>query len=295
MNINQVTLKTTGGLTYDNHPQYLILHHADMNGSIQAVNQVHLNEGFTIIGYNYYVRKDGGIFKGRPENARGENCYGYNTKSISICAEGNFMIDIMSAAQKASIIWLGQNIESRYNHKLIVKGHKEMLATACPGANYPLADIKNKISNNIILTSSPIKTVPKVITPVKVDISIRNFQKVLNILGFLGANGKALIEDGVTGQNTITSLNSCKKVFGFPINGIYDIATMNAINSILAKPIVRLNSKGLAVNYLQNFLHVAIDGIFGVNSANHLKAWQLKNGLVGDSICGSSTYAKIFN
>lgn len=145
MNINHVSLETHGSLQYGNNPQYLILHHADMNGTIQDVNRVHLNNGWTMIGYNYYVRKDGSIWKGRLENAIGANCYGYNDKSVSICAEGNFMNDTMSDAQKYGIIWLGQYIEREYGNRLQVIGHKEVYATDCPGDNYPLSEIKMQL------------------------------------------------------------------------------------------------------------------------------------------------------
>lgn len=149
MNINQVALKMNGNLSYGNVPQYIILHHADMNGTVEQVNATHLQLKFVMIGYNYYVRKNGNIYKGRPENAIGGNCYGYNSKSISICAEGNFMVDKMSDAQKSSIIWLGQYVQNEYNHKLKVVGHKQLLATACPGTNYPLTEVINGINSKV--------------------------------------------------------------------------------------------------------------------------------------------------
>lgn len=145
LNIQKVNFPTNGGPYGTNNPQYLILHHADMNGSVLDVNRVHLDRGFWEIGYNYYVRKDGSIWQGRPENCEQANCYNYNTNSVSICAEGNFMEDTMSDAQKQAIIEVGRWIEGRYGNKLQVKGHKELQATDCPGTNYPLSEIKSAI------------------------------------------------------------------------------------------------------------------------------------------------------
>ena len=147
MQINSVNLQTKGGPYGENNPQYLILHHADMDGSVEDVNRVHLNEGFWTIGYSYYVRKDGSIWRGRPETCTQANCYNHNNDSLSICSEGNFETDAMSEAQKNSIIELGRWIESRYGNKLQVKGHRELYATACPGKNYPLDEIRNAIAS----------------------------------------------------------------------------------------------------------------------------------------------------
>ena len=183
MFIQVANLVQKGALRYNNKPEYLILHHAEMNGDVMAVNQVHIARGFVMIGYNYYVRKDGSIWRGRPEAATGANCYGYNDKSVSICAEGNFMVDTMSEVQEQAILVLAIYIEKEYGGKLIVKGHKECSPTDCPGTNYPLQDIKNKILLGRIDT-----------------MNIKDLQLFLNSLGVKNdIDGKALVIDGDEG------------------------------------------------------------------------------------------------
>lgn len=98
------------------------------------------------IGYHYYVRKDGSIYRGRPENMAGAHCNGINSISIGICAEGNFSEETMSNVQKQALIELVKDIKSRYDIKW-VRGHKEILSTSCPGTNFPLEEIKNVIAN----------------------------------------------------------------------------------------------------------------------------------------------------
>lgn len=114
--------------------------------SIEVIHNYHKNKGWAGIGYQYYVRKDGSVYRGRPENMAGAHCPGVNSTSIGICAEGNFNEEIMSEVQKQSIIELVKDIKSRYNIKWI-KGHREILATSCPGANFPLEEIKNAVKN----------------------------------------------------------------------------------------------------------------------------------------------------
>lgn len=67
---------------------------------------------------------------------------GANSNSIGICAEGDYNNETMPEIQKQAIIELIADIKSRRNIKWI-KGHREILATSCPGNNFPLDEIKN--------------------------------------------------------------------------------------------------------------------------------------------------------
>jgi len=57
---------------------------------------------------------------------------------------------------------------------------------------------------------------------------------------------------------------------------------------------VKLGSRGPTVRALQEELEITADGVFGVGTEAHLKAWQLANGLVADGVAGPKTLAKIF-
>lgn len=78
----------------------IILHHAAMNGSVEDIHRVHKNKGWAGIGYHFYVRKDGSVYRGRPEWAIGAHASGSNYNSLGICAEGNFEHESMSDVQK---------------------------------------------------------------------------------------------------------------------------------------------------------------------------------------------------
>ena len=122
-------------------PSGFVLHHAAANGSVYDVHSWHLARGWAGIGYHFYVRKDGSVYRGRPENWIGAHTSGHNSK-IGICAEGNFEAEQMGAAQKNAIIELLEYLYGQYG-KLKVYGHRELDATACPGKNYPFNDIVN--------------------------------------------------------------------------------------------------------------------------------------------------------
>ena len=126
----------------------IVLHNSGVSvlQSIEVIHNYHKNKGWAGIGYHYYVRKDGSVYRGRPENMAGAHCPSVNSTSIGICAEGNFNEETMSDIQKQAIIELVKDIKSRYNIKWI-KGHREILATSCPGANFPLEEIKSAVEN----------------------------------------------------------------------------------------------------------------------------------------------------
>lgn len=142
MKINKVNLQWRGTFKYINNPQYILIHHAEASvASVYDIHQWHLENGWNGIGYQYYVRKDGSIWQGRPENVQGSHCPKYNTNSIGICAEGNFEVEEMSEIQLQNIMLLINDIKNRHVIKEIY-GHKEVYQTSCPGKNYPLEQIK---------------------------------------------------------------------------------------------------------------------------------------------------------
>lgn len=142
MNIIEKTYTLNGGLQTRAKTDMIILHHAVYNGDVEGIDRIHKNQGWTCIGYHFYVRKDGSIYRGRREDAVGAHAYGSNTTSIGICAEGNFETDVMSDAQKNAIKELVAYLKNKYGITTI-KRHKDVNATACPGKNYPFDEIVN--------------------------------------------------------------------------------------------------------------------------------------------------------
>lgn len=148
MHIIETILQQNGELSYGNNPNKIILHHAECsNCSIEDVNIWHLGNKWVMCGYHYFIRKDGSIYRGRPENVIGAHCPGQNFQSIGICAEGSYMWDTMPQAQLSAIIELVNDIKNRYGIKE-VGGHREYYSTDCPGTNYPLEEIRRGIMEN---------------------------------------------------------------------------------------------------------------------------------------------------
>lgn len=120
----------------------IVLHHSGTTvlQTVETIHNYHKSKGWAGIGYHYYVRKDGSIYKGRPETMAGAHCPGVNSTSIGICAEGDFNSETMAEVQKQAIRELIADIKARYNIKY-VKGHRDIVSTSCPGKNYPFNEV----------------------------------------------------------------------------------------------------------------------------------------------------------
>lgn len=136
LNIIEPNYTWNGALTKRTTTDRIILHHAAGNGTAESIHKYHVSLGWKGIAYHYYVRKDGTIYRGRPEDTVGGHTSGYNSRSIGVCAEGNFETDVMSDAQRDAIRALVLDIRTRYPDTQTIK-HKDVAATACPGKNYP--------------------------------------------------------------------------------------------------------------------------------------------------------------
>lgn len=142
MKINEVNLKF-GTLVLNNKPSKIVLHHAEAaKCSVEDINAWHKNNGWAGIGYHYLIRKDGSIYRGRPEKAQGAHCPGANTNSIGICFEGSYIKETMAVAQYNSGIELINDIRGRYG-EMPIYGHKDLYSTDCPGSNFPLEDFRS--------------------------------------------------------------------------------------------------------------------------------------------------------
>lgn len=154
MNIVENIYKWNGTLSKRSSTKYIILHNRAGNGSVESIHAQHVSQGWTGIGYHFYVRKDGTVYRGRPIDTVGAHTSNYNSVSIGVCFEGNFDNETTMCGEQ---IKSGQALVG-YLKELYpsaeIKKHKDFNATSCPGKNFPFKEIKKgEISAKLELTT----------------------------------------------------------------------------------------------------------------------------------------------
>lgn len=118
----------------------IVVHHTgnptDDDLSAEEIHRIHRAQGWSGVGYHYIIRKDGTIEQGRPEWAWGAHAEQYNPYTLAVHLCGNFEIGIPTAAQIESAAYLIGYLCEKYDlvpDKDHVVGHRDLMATACPG------------------------------------------------------------------------------------------------------------------------------------------------------------------
>ena len=145
MNIIETDWEWNGALSRRSSTEYIALHHAEaVTCTAKQIHEWHKSNGWSGIGYHFFVRKNGEIYRGRPLWALGAHVQGMNNCSIGICAEGDYhnRDRVMPETQKQAIKELITYLKGIYPEAKIV-GHREIGDSNCPGRYYPLEEMKN--------------------------------------------------------------------------------------------------------------------------------------------------------
>ena len=116
----------------------IVIHHTASASDITVddIHQMHLNNGWSGIGYHLVIYPDGTIHQGRPIEMIGAHCEGFNARSIGVNVTGNFEEIQPTQAQVDSLVALLSDLMHDYNvPPEQVTGHNAWNATACPGRN----------------------------------------------------------------------------------------------------------------------------------------------------------------
>lgn len=264
----------------------VILHHAEAsNCTAEDIHRWHLNRGWSGAGYHFLVRKDGTIYRLRPEDTVGAHAYGSNYDSIGICFEGKYMEEDMPEAQ----IKAGQELVAYLKNKYgitTVQRHKDVCATSCPGDRFPFDEIANsKINNEVI--PQPQENENKG--------NVARIQAVLN-----ERYGLNIEVDNIYGNETKKALVKALQIElnqqynkGLAVDGIF------GVKSKAGAITVRNGAEGNITYLIQAMLichsfNIDADGIFGQATENAIKEFQARNSLTTDGICGRNTFYALF-
>lgn len=155
MNIIETNLQF-GSMASRSTTRRIILHHAEATScTAQDIHRWHKEDNhWAGAGYHFLVRKDGKVYRLRPEWAVGAHASGSNSDSLGICFEGAFNVETMGQSQIQAGRELVAYLKSKYGISLVQR-HKDVGQTDCPGNNFPFLEIANGTIN-----SKPVTTVP---------------------------------------------------------------------------------------------------------------------------------------
>ncbi|SFD08926.1 peptidoglycan recognition protein family protein [Clostridium uliginosum] len=149
LGIHDVQYKWNKELEYNNKPKLLVFHHtASKQLTPQQIHDMHINKEWAGIGYHFYIKKDGTIYRGRPEDAIGAHIKGKNKDSLGICLEGNLEEENPTEDEIKSLEKLSTYLIVKYNINK-VQGHGDTYDTLCPGKNFPMELVKEEITKDI--------------------------------------------------------------------------------------------------------------------------------------------------
>lgn len=328
MNIQYPVLKRNGNLQYGNYPTKLILHHPEFYGTPEALNDMMINMGFVMCGYNFYVRKDGSVHAMRPVDAIGGNCYGQNACSIGLSFEGNFMVDTMSDAQFNAGVELCKYLMQQYPNVKEIGPHKKYFNTDCPGTNFPVDRMIQAVMGGGSSTTPATPSEPAQQNCYGLWDSgdqVKAIQEKLIKLGYdLGKWGA----DACFGQMTYNAVEAFQASKGLKVDGLVGpctilaldkaITAMNAIDvhsvkylqhelnvqcgaglsednipgpaTLAACILVKRGAEGNITRWIQSKLGISADGIFGYNTFVAVQNFQAAYGLDADGIVGKNTW-----
>lgn len=113
---------------------YIVVHcsatRQDHPFTVADLRAEHLRRGFRDIGYHYYIRRDGTVFKTRPIEQVGAHVKGYNKYSIGLCYEGGLDAsgnpkDTRTPEQRAALRLLVAQLLRRF-HEARLCGHRDL-------------------------------------------------------------------------------------------------------------------------------------------------------------------------
>lgn len=124
----------------------IIIHHPVANWTVERTHNYFIeSKDWNGIAYNYYIQKNLQAFYGRStasQEYQGAHAGSWNTKSIGVCFEGNYEVDVMSS--KMLQLGIDALVELCKKHKLTeqdILPHSAVGNTVCPGKKFPMVSL----------------------------------------------------------------------------------------------------------------------------------------------------------
>ncbi|WP_297419525.1 GH25 family lysozyme [Clostridium sp.] len=144
-------------------------------------------------------------------------------------------------------------------------------------------------NNSNVIPVTPVNPTPNIQPqPIQSDPNVVKLQQALNRL----LNCK-LECDGIQGSQTTNAVKQFQGMVRLTQDGIAGSQTWNAINQIFAKPLLKVGSKGIVVEFVQYRTGTNNDGDFGNGTKQAVINYQKAHNLSADGIVGNATWSSL--
>jgi len=271
----------------------------DSHDDIEVIRRWHLNRGFDDIAYHFFIHKNGNLSMGRDLEKIPASQKGHNVGTISICLHG-YRIENFTYAQFKTLRELSAQINQAYYKRVSFHGHCEVASKACPIFNY--VEVLKLDKYGSLDASNKRYIPPPTDNFIKLNYGDRG-EAVKRLQRLLGVRAT-----GTYGNKTLAKVKDFKSQHGLYPSGI----VTKQVWKLLTKPILdntqrgnngrvdiqnlpdlRQGSRGSAVELLQQYLFIKVDGIFGPKVAKAVKNFKAKHGLYRSDIVNSYVWKLI--
>ena len=123
--------------------------------TIDDVDRWHRERGWSMIGYHFFIEKDGTEKVGRPVNKAGAHTRGLNDEAIGICVSGHGDLVDFNAEQMTTLIKVVKRELNNFSLTIDnVIGHREVHEIAgapppnksCPGTKVSMDGIRQRLA-----------------------------------------------------------------------------------------------------------------------------------------------------
>ncbi len=199
---------------------------------ISVMRDWHVNgNGWSDVGYHYFIRKDGKVQEGRPLEKTPAAQRGHNAGTIAICCHG-LKVENFTQAQYASVVDLCSQINRAYDGEVTFHGHCEVSSKACPV--YPYKQVLGLDEEGYMReepNTSPggrVEELPRDLPTLRLMArgeSVKILQQALN------AKGYSLAADGIFGRGTLEAVKRFQRANRLTPDGIVGARTWAALGA----------------------------------------------------------------
>jgi len=250
-----------------------VVHHSAASAS-QTVKQIqafHMDtRGWSDIGYNFLIDREGHIYEGRGWTVVGAHAKDHNTPNIGVCVIGDYTKSLPPEATLDALAWLYDEANRRKGSTLAVRTHRMVGSTACPGDKLH-AWVRANLADHDGEPSKPsAPATPKPSKPSSKPAPTPHYDFPLGSGRYFGPKG---------GPNA-----SVSGYYGRSFKGVKDRVW-------LQRWATQMGKRGWN---LKKWLPSGNDGFYGPEYARFVEAFQADQGLRVDGKLGPATWRAAF-